>query len=815
MENEVQPSLGSSIIKAARLRSNELVSALAVGTRFGSVFSRAEDAQLFENLAAGAGVYVQELPPWLRQVNFSRTTLMHGENMRQITGVTAMQSIRPGSLEGLATFVALCCQWTQTPHVTARRLIRDLITGELGAIVHPGSLRKPPGAIAAKLEFLIEKFVRATIVSDAMSPQSMKVRNLLVELSDKAGRVSFEPIRSDRLLALDKRMLTSLLGHNPEITSKSATTSRTQKEHTLGYPRHKDSRVHDTVSISSASIALAAAANDADVYVECHTEEGVFYLPKRPSSGLEDSSIPLFLVRLWLCQPPSSVSNMIEVSDDLDVESPRFEQQQERESTTMSYPTIFGGQAELSKAVADILGFQGQYALASREEAISTLWRWAFDYGAKLHLRRSTEHWQADLYLEPSPSATGLDDNIIPLAQLLAKSKGRREQWARKTASQEKLLRAAAIEIHRLYGIENYEKECLIPELLATSALVKFAMTVGALHHITHSDGAEMFAYAINSEWLQDGNLMLWDLLAKATGNGIGTMCLILAASALWTGTTADAAYPMSQRNRVRVGPNSIYETAADRTVLGKVGPHGVVILEIIRNPVEFSFHGLSKPIIFFSRGSVPLLGLDTRDGYIITSERRILRKTHGVKLQSKMAQDSDLDAVRYPDPVITVEPDTSDDLKSTIICAWYGGDLAFEIDPLVALLNVSKLATNLGKPLLPKMRIFKEEMRDFREPEDVGRGNMELGAPQNEVYAREPKRFPPQSLTPLDFLKKRAVIIKEGSAVFKTYSSSWLLCAAGLVPPHSVSVTRERLNYQDVLLDEGQVIIEFIPRKE
>jgi hypothetical protein len=506
---------------------------------------------------------------------------------------------------------------------------------------------------------------------------------------------------------------------------------------------------------------------------------------------------------------------MIEVSDDLDVESPRFEQQQERESTTMSYPTIFGGQAELSKAVADILGFQGQYALASREEAISTLWRWAFDYGAKLHLRRSTEHWQADLYLEPSPSATGLDDNIIPLAQLLAKSKGRREQWARKTASQEKLLRAAAIEIHRLYGIENYEKECLIPELLATSALVKFAMTVGALHHITHSDGAEMFAYAINSEWLQDGNLMLWDLLAKATGNGIGTMCLILAASALWTGTTADAAYPMSQRNRVRVGPNSIYETAADRTVLGKVGPHGVVILEIIRNPVEFSFHGLSKPIIFFSRGSVPLLGLDTRDGYIITSERRILRKTHGVKLQSKMAQDSDLDAVRYPDPVITVEPDTSDDLKSTIICAWYGGDLAFEIDPLVALLNVSKLATNLGKPLLPKMRIFKEEMRDFREPEDVGRGNMELGAPQNEVYAREPKRFPPQSLTPLDFLKKRAVIIKEGSAVFKTYSSSWLLCAAGLVPPHSVSVTRERLNYQDVLLDEGQVIIEFIPRKE
>lgn len=817
MEQEVQHSFGSSIIKAARLGSNELVSALAVGTRFGSVFTRSEDARLFENLAAGAGVYVQALPSWLHRVHFSRPTVMHGENMRHITGVTAMDSIQPGSLEGLATFVTLCCQWTQTPHVTSCRLIRDLITGELGPIIHPGFLGKPLGAITPKLEFLIEKFVRATIASDAMSPQSTKVRTLSVKLSDRAGRVSFEPVGSDRLFASDKRMLAGLLGHNREITSRSAGAGRTSTGDTLGYPGHRDSGVHDTVSISSASIALAAAANGADVYLECHTEGGIFYLPNKPSSGLEDTSVPIFLVRLWLCQPPPFVSNIIEVGKDSNVESARRWQQQAIEPTVLTYPIIFGGQTELSKAVAHILGFKAHYYVAesteSRNEAISKLWGRAFNYGASLHLRRSTEHWHRDLWLETPPGDIKLPETIVPLAQLLANAGGKRGQWPTKTASQKKLLRIAAMEIDRLYGIEDYGNERMTSELIAASGLVKFAITVGALHHITHSDGAEMLAYAISSEWLHDESTMFWNFLANATGSGIGTMCVILAASALWTGTTTDAAFPISQRQRVRMGPTATYETSADHKVLGKIGPYGVVLLEIIRNPVEFASYGLSKPIMFFSRGSVPLLGHDTRDGYIIASERRILRAIHGLKLQSKMVQDTH-DTETYQEPVITVEPDTSNDLKSTIICAWYGGDLAFEIDPITALLNLTKGITSLGKPLRPRLRMFKET-HHISEPELVtGRSDVGSEESLDEVYEREPKRFYPQLLTPLDFLKKKAIVIKDCSAVLRTSSPVWLLCSAALVPTFSVSVTRAQLSYQDVLLDDGEVIIEFIPFK-
>ncbi|KAG6356167.1 hypothetical protein INS49_015554 [Diaporthe citri] len=236
---EIQLGSSASIIAAAKLKANELTSALAIGTRFGSAFTRSEDARLFENLATAAGVRVQELPPWLQRVHFTRTTLMHGENMRHIAGITTMSSIEPSSLEGLATFITLCCQWTQTPHVTSRRLVRDLITGELGPVVHPGSLRKPLGATASKLETLLDKFIRATMESDAKSPQSMEVQNMLAELSVKAGRVSFEPFRSDRLLASDRRMLTSLLAGGSETASQSIVADRMLQDASLEYHLHK------------------------------------------------------------------------------------------------------------------------------------------------------------------------------------------------------------------------------------------------------------------------------------------------------------------------------------------------------------------------------------------------------------------------------------------------------------------------------------------------------------------------------------------------------------------------------------------------
>lgn len=794
----LQLGFGPGTVDGIQLGINEFASALLVGERFGSIFTRSENAQLFENLAAGAKVSIQELPPWLHRVQFARTTLMHGENMRPITDIRTMNSIQTKTLEGLATFVTLCCQWTHTPHATAARFIRELITGDLGPIVDPGYLRKSPKSIIKKLEMLIDRFIRATIDSDAGSPQSVEVQKSLAQLSVKAGRVSFNPFRSDRLIASDKQLLACMLGSKPEASPDQESSGHGAYDLSLGRPLHKDSRVHDTVSITSASIAIAAAANNADVYVECHTEDSVFYLPKKPLNGLSNGLTPLFLVRLWLCQPPSHVSNMIDVYNQHFTKPGELESEQEEAPMSMSYPTIYGGHLELSIAAANILGFDPQYTVIEREKAISQLWQQAFDYGFTLRLQRSSEHWQAYLHLEHSSGDNfDLSDKAVRLAKLLANHGSRREKWLQKTPNQSKLLLAATEIIDDLYSLENYDRETLTRELLAGSALIKLAMTVGALHQMTHSDGTELSAYAISSEILQEGNTILWDFLTNAMGRGVGTMCLILATGALWTGTTSEAAWPISQQNQVRVSQNSIYESSADHTVLGKVGPHGVVVLEIVRNPVQFALFGLSKPVVFFTRGSIPLLGRDTRDGYILTSRQRITRSKDGVQLQSRAAESADSNAIKYSDPVITVEPDTSDELRSTIICAWYGGDLAFEIDPLMAMLNVSKPVNNLGKPLLPKMRMFKETTSD-----------LETGP--HEFPTQEPKRYPPQLLDPLDFLKKKAIVVKGGSAVFRACSPVWLLCASGLVSTHCVSVSKSKLNYTDVLLDEGEVIIEY-----
>lgn len=813
---EIQTGSSNNIIAAAKLKTNELASALVIGTRFGSAFTRSDDALLFENLATAAGVRVQELPPWLQRVHFTRTTLMHGENMRHIAGITAMSGVQPSSLEGLATFVTLCCQWTQAPHLTSRRLVRDLITGELGPVVHPGSLRKPLGATASKLETLLDKFIRATMESDAKSPQSMKVQNMLAELSVKAGRVSFEPIRSDRLLASDKRILTSLLGGDSATASQPAVADPVSRDTSLGYPLHKDSRVHDTVSVCSASIALAAAANNADVYVECHVEGGVFYLPKRPSSGLHDSLAPIFLTRLWLCQPPSYVSNMINMTGRGGEASAQLDQEQEDEHTVMCYPTIFGGQAELTRAVANILRFQAQYALVSREEAISILWHGGRDYGARLHLKRST-YGPTDFYLEPPPGDIKLDESATPLTKIPAQIGGERSRgrWHPDARNQGTLLRATATVIHQLYGIDDYEKEELTQELLAASAVVKFSMTVGILHRITHNDDGEMSAYAVNSSLLQEEKSLLWDFLPGAIDFGIGTLNMILATSSLWTGTTAEESYPIAQRHPVSWSPRSSYGAASDRTVLGKIGPHGVVLLEVIRDPVQFSIDGLSGPLIYFTRGSVPLLARDSRDGYLYTSNRAVRRTERHLRLQSEMAQNASDDAISYPDPVITIEPDTSNELRSTVFCAWYRGDLAFEIDPLRALLNVTKGVTDFGKSTVPRMKIVESQLPKF----DYNGPGMRMlpheqtpdAAWENGRYTRGPKRFPPRLLTPLDFLKEKGIILKRSSAVFRACSPTWLLCASGLVVTDLVSVTREKLSYQDVLFDEGQIIIEYV----
>ncbi|KAK8139254.1 hypothetical protein PG984_002634 [Apiospora sp. TS-2023a] len=670
MGEDIQSRASSSLLEAAQLKIHELASALAVGTRFGSIFTRSEDALLFENLATGAGVRVRELPFWLHTLRFTRSTLVHGDCMRQITSISAMGSVSPKTLEGLATFVILCCQWTQTPHATACRLVRDLVTGELGSIVDPGALLNAPGSITSKLDFLLQKFVRATIASDAGSPQAATVRQLLSTLSEKAGRVSFEPIRSDRLFSSDKQMLASLLGRSPENA-----VARSQRDcHLSAFPRHKDSCIHDTVSIASASIALAAAANDAEVYVECHTTDDVFYLPRRPLNGLDDSLVPIFLVRLWLCQPPPSVSNTIKLSKETPPKSGN-RPSHETDAKDFSYPTIFGGQAELGKAAAEILGYHAKYiSLETRDEAISMLWDRSFDYGSRLRLQRSTEHWQADFYLKLPLSLVDNDvdpsSEVLLVADILEKSGARREKWSAKTETQKRLLVCAATAIHKLYGLRKYDQEGTVQEVLAASGLVKIAMTIGALHQVTHSDGGEIFAYAISSELLHERNMILWDFLQDATDRGVGTMCLVQAASALWTGTTADTAFPKSQRRRALGGATATYSSASDHTVLGKRGPHGVVILEIIRDPLQFALYGLEKPVVFFSRGSTPLLGHDPQDGFILASERRIIRTVHGITLESELASNTAWKGDAYHDPVITVEPDTADDLQSTIICA-------------------------------------------------------------------------------------------------------------------------------------------------
>ena len=83
----------------------EIASALVVGKSVGSDFTRTTDAGIFGILEGDFEVRVLSVPAWLEDVRFSRTTVLHGQDMRRIKGSTTMDNVRIRSLEGLATVI--------------------------------------------------------------------------------------------------------------------------------------------------------------------------------------------------------------------------------------------------------------------------------------------------------------------------------------------------------------------------------------------------------------------------------------------------------------------------------------------------------------------------------------------------------------------------------------------------------------------------------------------------------------------------------------------------------------------------------------
>ena len=61
---------------------NELASALVIGKIVGTAFTRQTDAEVFTILEYKYEVRLKAIPDWMRNFQFSRTGVIHGQGMR-------------------------------------------------------------------------------------------------------------------------------------------------------------------------------------------------------------------------------------------------------------------------------------------------------------------------------------------------------------------------------------------------------------------------------------------------------------------------------------------------------------------------------------------------------------------------------------------------------------------------------------------------------------------------------------------------------------------------------------------------------------
>ena len=133
------------------------------------------------------------------------------------------------------------------------------------------------GALPYNVKPLLRNFVQACIDADADSQQSKDAKQWMADLlksTQSAWRRKRYPSR-DRQATLN--VLAFLLG-GTLVEVEMAKFGQTRSIHF--HPEVAAGRFHDTVQISSAYIALAAAANGANAIVECMTPSGPILIPR-------------------------------------------------------------------------------------------------------------------------------------------------------------------------------------------------------------------------------------------------------------------------------------------------------------------------------------------------------------------------------------------------------------------------------------------------------------------------------------------------------------------------------------------------------
>ncbi|CZR61696.1 uncharacterized protein PAC_11593 [Phialocephala subalpina] len=744
-------------LQALQLGLNELASAIVVGKEIGSLFTRQDDAGLFKVFEENFHVKVKKLPKWLETIDFSRRTLIHGQDMRQHKSFRAMTNVRIDTLEGVASLLVLCSHDVlqgMTPGV-----VESLLVGTFSPIVDPGTLQGERFPHAMKK--LLEIFITATVDSDRYSEQFGQAVRWKSEILMILDTPDFPPVSSQRAYQSHLNFLRELLGASTREEMSSHTTDLSASDTAMiGYPPSRDIKIYDTLFLDTAFIALAAAANGARVMLEVHKRTGVYRIPEPVSNDFGDALI----VRLWLIQPPEYVSKVLEY---IETNQRTYMDSLSRNNSIETYEnvTIFGGELELSTAIAGKLGYKAHSSELDQERVVQTLWKKGFDLGISLRWHILPQLGEQSMNLQLCYENTELPPVSKQVLFLLSSVSMRSNVDT--IPSMRKLSRERALIVDEVYRLKQYDDTPEDPEFQKALQLVSIAIVVGTLHNLTHAPAGDAFQYAFNIENIEhpDGPFLI--LLDKFIGH-INHQELIRAAASLWGGATK-----ASQDFKIE-----------DERVVGIVAPHSTILLTLIRDPLGFA--ATAAPLLTMIRGSVPMLPRNPRNGFVIAAGPM---ETYGDFARREFRcnpSESWPDEEGEPLPgdiVITIEPDVGNDSRRIVLCSYFEGQLVFELDPVLVFEN------------LIRWRFYVDSDIHVTVYNGINR-----------------ERSGPRPMSETDLLTLKHFKAVDGTAYFWARNPAWLISVVGCVENHRASIylgaKTDSRNFTEV--EDGEVVIQF-----
>jgi hypothetical protein len=699
---------------------NEIASAITIGRWVGSVLTRSSDARIFDPIAAKYGLRLRALPPWLRSVTFARSGTILGERQREIHAQNTIPDVSMDSIEGVATFLVLILRFVEQVEDIVE-YIEELLRGDFD-IVSGGDLQTtdqvtghPQSTLPFSLRSILRTFINAVIDADATSQQSSHCRQWMSCLVNVIGSSRFLDSSTRYPNQYHRQFLKQLLRK--------------------GTPEEAQVPFH-TFAAGSAMIALAALANGANVQVECITETGKVVLP--PEAARITRQRP-FLVTLWLTDPPTGLAQELKMGV--------MDWNTRHDTTKSGAPRmlpVYGGAVEVCQVVAQQL-----CCGANPDEALA-MWTRGVEVGqsASWFCEQPTNDGptgEFKLFLTDEFLRTETVAQIAPLAD---------NYFTTPRGSQlHKLARKAATIFHDVYGYSDYSF-IQRPLFVSSMHLILTSLAVGCIKSLTNIPHNRLSSYA----WVVDctdtrPTSILPNFCEQLVTSGVLYYKLLWAAACIWGGSDQH---------------NYEYSRMSSR-VMGIVCPQVTILLNILVDPKAVAVYKLSKGLMTLYEGSVPLLPRDPTSGYVLAGAVSPWGLPSNISSNWQPRNPvANLESTRL---ILTLEPFSINGAPSVVLCVWYGGHVALQLD---------------------LKRVYCNIMVDRNYTASKDQGENTSTTPPSTPPGAMPRApdAPSRSyeIPCLDLLEIGQYNLLAGAAIIRTGTSAeWQIVAAGCAPDYSV----------------------------